>query len=157
MSSRGKLIEVRGLGALICEKFAAEGASVAINYSASQDRAEQVAKKVESFGVKAVCIKADCGIPEDNARLVKETVEGLGGLDVIVANAGWTRFADFANLNDLSLEEWNKMWACNVMAHIQLVQAAGPIMKANQEGGAYIITSSVAVGINGKVLCLKSD
>lgn len=84
-------------------------------------------------------------MPEDNARLVKETVDGLGGLDVIVANAGWTRFANFADLNDLSLEEWNKCWACNVMAHLQLVQAAGPIFSKNEEGGSYIITSSVAV------------
>lgn len=94
--------------------------------------------------MKAICIQADCGVPEDNTRLVRETIEGLGGLDIIIANAGWTRFADFANLNDLSLEEWNKCWACNVMAHLQLLQAAGPTFNANEEGGAYIITSSIA-------------
>ena len=51
--------------------------------------------------------------------MVKETVEKLGGLDIIVANAGWTRFSDFKDLNALSLEEWNKVssiplptWAC---------------------------------------------
>ena len=62
-----------------------------------------------------------------------------------MANAGWTRFADFGDLNDLSLEEWNKCWACNVMSHVQLMQAAAPTMMANEDGGAYIITSSVAV------------
>lgn len=118
-----------------------------MNYASSKDRAEDVAKKVETHGGKAICIKADCGVPEDNARLIKETVEGLGGLDVIVANAGWTRFADFGNLNDLSLEEWNKCWACNVMSHLQLLQAANTIFAGNEEGGAYIITSSVAVSI----------
>jgi len=50
----------------------------------------------------------DAGIAEDNARLVKETVEQLGGLDIIIANAGWTRFAPFGDLYDLSYEEWNK-------------------------------------------------
>lgn len=134
----------RGLGALICEKFAAQGANVAVNYASSKDRAEEVAKKVEAHGAKAVCIQADCGVPEDNVRLVKETVEAFGGLDIIIANAGWTRFADFGNLNDLSLEEWNKCWACNVMAHLQLLQVAGPIFEKNPEGGVYIITSSVA-------------
>jgi len=76
------------LGALICEKFAAEGANVVVNYASSKDRAEEVVKKCEAQGVKAICIKADCGVPEDNVRLVKETVDGLGGLDVIIANAG---------------------------------------------------------------------
>lgn len=51
----------------------------------------------------------DGGVPEDNRRLVKETVEQLGGLDVIIANAGWTRFANFGDLNDMSLDEWNKV------------------------------------------------
>lgn len=134
----------RGLGALICEKFAAEGANIVVNYVSSKERAEEVAKKCEAQGVKAICIKADCGVAEDNVRLVRETVDGLGGLDVIVANAGWTRFAEFGNLNDLSLEEWNKCWACNVMSHLQLLQIAQPIFDKNDEGGAYIITSSVA-------------
>jgi len=40
---------------------------------------------------------------------VKETVDQLGGLDIIVANAGWTRFSDFADLNALPLEDWNKV------------------------------------------------
>jgi NAD(P)-dependent dehydrogenase (short-subunit alcohol dehydrogenase family) len=40
---------------------------------------------------------------------VKETVEKLGGLDIIVANAGWTRFSNFADLNALPLEDWNKV------------------------------------------------
>ena len=48
----------RGLGALICEKFAAEGSNVAVNYVSSKDRADEVAEKVRGFGVKAVVIQA---------------------------------------------------------------------------------------------------
>jgi len=55
-----------------------------------------------------VLIAKDAGVIEDNIRMVKETVEGLGGLDIIIANAGWTRFAEFGNLNDLTHDEWNK-------------------------------------------------
>jgi NAD(P)-dependent dehydrogenase (short-subunit alcohol dehydrogenase family) len=50
----------------------------------------------------------DAGVPEDNVRLVSDTVKELGGLDVIIANAGWTRFANFGDLYDLSHEEWDK-------------------------------------------------
>lgn len=48
-------------------------------------------------------------MPEDNVRLVKETVGKLGGLDIIVANAGWTRFSNFKDLNALPLEDWNRV------------------------------------------------
>lgn len=46
---------------------------------------------------------------EDSVRLIKETVQQLGGLDIIINNAGWTRFATFGDINDLSHDEWNKV------------------------------------------------
>jgi len=48
---------------------------------------------------------------DDCVRLVKETVQELGGLDIIINNAGWTRFATFGDINDLSHDEWNKVLA----------------------------------------------
>lgn len=59
----------RGLGALVCEKFAAEGSNVAINYHSNKEAAEQVAKKVESYGVKATIIQAvsDSGLTASNS------------------------------------------------------------------------------------------
>jgi NAD(P)-dependent dehydrogenase (short-subunit alcohol dehydrogenase family) len=61
-----------------------------------------------------------------------------------VANAGWTRFSDFSDLNSMSHDEWNKCWATNVMSHLQLMQAVGPIFNSNPDGGVYLISSSVA-------------
>jgi len=74
-----------------------------------EDRAKDVVQKCEGLGVRAFAVKGDAGNAEDNARIVKETVEKLGGLDIVVANAGWTRFSDFKDLNALSHEEWNKV------------------------------------------------
>ncbi|KAI3546807.1 hypothetical protein CSPX01_04049 [Colletotrichum filicis] len=134
----------RGLGARICQKFAREGAHVMVNYVSNENRARQVVDKVQSFGVKAFMVQGDAGNADHNARIVKETVEKLGGLDIIVANAGWTRLSDFGDLNALCLEEWNKCYATNALCHLQLMQAAGPIFNANSEGGVYLITSSIA-------------
>jgi NAD(P)-dependent dehydrogenase (short-subunit alcohol dehydrogenase family) len=95
----------------------------------SKDRADQVADKCKEFGVKTAVVQAvrmhhrllkpscllsdgvpqDIGVVEDTIRLVKESVEQLGGLDIIINNAGWTRFANFGDLNDLSHDEWNKV------------------------------------------------
>jgi len=135
----------RGLGALICEKFAEEGCNIIVNYVSSQDQAHEVAKICsDKWGVKTAVIQADAGIAADNVRLVKESVEALGGLDVIIANAGWTRFSTFSDLRALSHDEWNKCWATNVMSHLQLMQEAAPIFNANPDGGVYLISSSVA-------------
>lgn len=118
-------------------KFAAEGCNVVVNYVSSKDRAEEVVEKCErEFGVKSTAIKAvrntgptsgeaimeeqsmaltqftkDIGIVEDCIRLVKNTVEELGGLDIIVNNAGWTKFTAFHDLDALSREEWDKVSA----------------------------------------------
>ena len=50
--------DIRGIGALICEKFAAEGSNVAVNYMSSKERADQVADKCKGFGVKVAVIQA---------------------------------------------------------------------------------------------------
>ncbi|EXJ59119.1 alcohol dehydrogenase [Cladophialophora yegresii CBS 114405] len=134
----------RGLGALLCEKFAAEGSNVVVNYVSSKDRADQVANKCKELGAKTAVIQADIGVVEDTIRLVKESVEQLGGLDIIINNAGWTRFTNFGDLNDMSHDEWNKCWSTNVMSHLVLMQQAVPIFNANPDGGAFIISSSIA-------------
>lgn len=135
----------RGLGAVICEKFAAEGSNIIINYVSSKDKAEEVAGKCkDDFGVKVAIVQGDVGVAVDCVRLVKETVQQLGGLDIIVNNAGWTRFAKFGDLNDLSHEEWDKCWRTNVMSQLCLMQEAVPIFNANPEGGVFLVCSSIA-------------
>ncbi|KAK5065089.1 hypothetical protein LTR84_000925 [Exophiala bonariae] len=134
-----------GLGAVICEKFAAQGADIAVNYVSNKERAEEVAEQCrKEFGVRVVTLQADAGSADDIARLVEQSVEQLGGLDVVIHNAGWTRFATFGDLNDLSIDEWNKCWNVNVMSQLLLMQQVAPIFKNNSEGGVFIITSSVA-------------
>ncbi|EAW10824.1 SDR family NAD(P)-dependent oxidoreductase [Aspergillus clavatus NRRL 1] len=135
----------RGLGALVCEKFAAEGCNIAINYHSSRDIAEGLADRLSrDFSVKCIVLQGDSELPEDNQRIVQEAKEQLSGLDIIIANAGWTRFANNRDIYDLSPEEWDKCWRVNVMSHLQLMQTAKPILENNPEGGAYIMTSSIA-------------
>jgi NAD(P)-dependent dehydrogenase (short-subunit alcohol dehydrogenase family) len=70
----------------------------------------------------------DAAIPEDNVRVIKETVDKLGGLDVIVANAGWTRFSPFGDINALPLEDWNKVLYCLPPKEVSLTEetSVGP-------------------------------
>ena len=80
----------------------------------------------------------------DCVQCIKDTIAAFGGLDIIVANAGWTRFSDFNDLASMSDDEWNKCWMTNVMGPKKFVEAAMPTFKENAEGGVVIITGSVA-------------
>ncbi|GFF46552.1 granaticin polyketide synthase putative ketoacyl reductase 2 [Aspergillus udagawae] len=151
----------RGLGAVICQKFAAEGCNVAINYHSSRAVAEDLASRLaKEYSIKSIVLQGDAELPEDNQRVVQEANEQLSGLDIVIANAGWTRFANQRDIYDLSFEEWDKAsyrlavlvrdancmqgWRVNVMSHLQLMQAAKPIFEKNVDGGVYIMTSSIA-------------
>lgn len=135
----------RGLGAEIARKFAAQGSNIAINYANAEGPAKALASELESaHGVKTAVIQGDATVMDDCARCVKETIAAFGGLDGIIANAGWTRFSDFADLDSMKDDEWNKCFAAQVLGPKRLIQTALPTWKANAEGGFMIITSSIA-------------
>jgi len=84
------------------------------------------------------------GVLKDCQRLVQESIKGLGGLDIIINNAGWTKFCDFGDLNALSEEDWDKCWATNTKSHLRLLREALPTFNTNPEGGVFLISSSIA-------------
>ncbi|KAI5845444.1 hypothetical protein BZA05DRAFT_476604 [Tricharina praecox] len=135
----------RGLGAVTAERFAREGANVVINYVSSSAAAEALAAELAAkYGVKAVAIQADMAIEKECHGLVVATLAALGGLDVIISNAGWTRKCVFSDVSGVSSEDWDRCYAINVKANLFLLQAALPTFNANPEGGALLVTSSAA-------------
>ncbi|KAJ5709965.1 hypothetical protein N7493_009557 [Penicillium malachiteum] len=135
----------RGLGAVISEKFAAEGSNVAINYMSNKQTADEVAKDLASkYNVKTVVIQGDAGKQESAASTVKSSIEQLGGLDVIISNAGWTKITNFPDLDAMDDEDWDKCWNINVKSSLYLFKAAKSTFDANPEGGAFLITASTA-------------
>jgi NAD(P)-dependent dehydrogenase (short-subunit alcohol dehydrogenase family) len=94
--------------------------------------------------VKTHVIQGDGGVVADIERCVSETVSTFGGLDVIIGNAGFTKFSDFKDLNALTYEEWDKCWNTNVKGNHALLKTALPIFNKNAEGGVFIMTSSIA-------------
>jgi 3-oxoacyl-[acyl-carrier protein] reductase len=122
----------RGIGAAIVKRLAAEGADVALTYSSSPDRAEQVVKAAEALGVKALAIQADSADAEAVVNAVEKTVQELGGIDILVNNAG---VALMAPLADYKLSDFDRTFAINVRAVFVATQAAAKHMK---EGGRVI-------------------
>jgi 3-oxoacyl-[acyl-carrier protein] reductase len=126
----------RGIGAAIAKRLAADGAAVAITYSSSSAKADEVVKAIVSAGGKAIAIKADSVDAAAVKSAIGETVKRLGGLDVLVNNAG---IAVIAPLDQFSLEDFDRMVAVNVRAVFVAAQEAARHMK---EGGRIITIGS---------------
>lgn len=89
------------------------------------------------------------GREEECIRTVQESISLLGGLDIIISNAGYTRFSDFKDLSAPTTEDWDLCYAVNVKANAILLREALPTFTGNEEGGVLIITSSIAGRITG--------
>ncbi|CAN6667558.1 probable NADP-dependent mannitol dehydrogenase [Trichomonascus vanleenenianus] len=132
-----------GLGAAIVEALAAKGCHLVINYSSSQERAEVLAKAVaEKYGVKAVAKRGDVSSQEVCEALVEETVKEMGQVDLVVSNAGWTRFIPFSDIDDITPEDLDKCFGVNVKAHFYLFRSL--TKHVGPEGASFIVTSSIA-------------
>ncbi|KAI1447926.1 NAD(P)-binding protein [Annulohypoxylon stygium] len=140
-----------GLGAAASRLFAKNGFRVIVNYANNEERANKLLAelpalstlptdgKSENFAV----IKADLGSRDDINRLVKETVDRFGRLDVIFSNGGWTRFRGLTSIDDNAHEEdWDRTFNLNVKSHMWLMHAAKKHLDETE--GAFITTASIA-------------
>ena len=144
-----------GLGAAAARALASEGMRVIINYSANKQRADDLVRSLfieffkqlkpddEISHPRFVAIRADLGAREDITRLLDETIEVMSRLDVVVSNGGWTRFSNFADLED-NVEEtdWDQCFNMNVKSHLWLIHAAKKYLDETE--GAFITTASLA-------------
>jgi 3-oxoacyl-[acyl-carrier protein] reductase len=126
----------RGIGAAIAKRLAADGASVAITYAKDADAAASVVKAIEQSGGKAIAIQADAADADALRRAVEKTVAALGGIDVLVNNAGTAIPKRF---EDTTLEELDRLIDINVRGTMIATQAA---LKHMKSGGRIIMIGS---------------
>ncbi len=126
----------RGIGAAIAKRLASEGAAVAITYTKGADAASSVVKEIEKAGGKAIAIQADATNPEAVKNAVNNTVSTLGGIDVLVNNAGMAIAKKF---EETTLEEIDQMMALNVRGAFVATHAA---LKHMKKGGRIIMIGS---------------
>src|SRR6202030_3921704 len=111
----------RGIGASIAKALAAEGADVAITYEKSADRAAEVVSAIKANGRKAVAIQANSADVGAVKTSIDKAVAKLGGLDIMVNNAGILRVAA---LSDISIEDIDALLNVTVRAQIIASKAA---------------------------------
>jgi 3-oxoacyl-[acyl-carrier protein] reductase len=141
----GKLVLVTGastgIGAAVSRAFAAQGARVAVHFNAHSQAAAGVAGQIREAGGAAVLVQGELSRPDTARRVVEESAAALGGLDVLINNAGsLVARRPFLETDDAFLDA---VFDLNVRAVIAAVRSAVPYMEA-RSGGAIINVGSVA-------------
>ncbi len=127
-----------GIGAATALELSRRGWSVVINYAKSAEAAKQVAAQCGD----AVAVQADVGRDGDCRRLAQSALDRWGRVDALVNNAGTTKFVPHANLDDLSDEDFLRIYRVNVVAAFQMTRACASALRAAR--GAVVNVSSLA-------------
>lgn len=131
----------RGIGAAVVRRLAADGAAVAVNYRSSAESAEALVAELKDKGRHGVALQADVSDLTTLRPLVARTVDALGGLDILVSNAG---IEYFGALETLTPADYEQVFTTNVAAQLFAAQAAAAVMG---DGGRIVLTSSVSARI----------
>jgi short-subunit dehydrogenase len=128
-----------GIGRETALLFAKEGCRLSLA-ARRKDRLDALAEEVKSLGGQALSVHADVSREEQVERLVQQTTQHFGGLDVLVNNAG---FGLFAKISDTTVEDLHSIFATNFVGTFYAIKAALPVLQ-QQKGGHIINVSSVA-------------
>lgn len=151
MNLEGKAAIVTGagvsVGRAVALDLARRGVSVAVNYSRSVAEAEQTAADCEKLGVRAICVQADVGQDDQVRAMTEKAVAAFGRLDVLVNNAGVTRFIDHADMDKVGDDDWDYIFRTNVWGTFVCTRAAAPALR--RDGGGVVINLSSVAGVYG--------
>jgi 3-oxoacyl-[acyl-carrier protein] reductase len=127
-----------GMGAATAKELARRGWRVAVNYAKSAADAERIARECG----EAIAVQADVSKDADCRRLAKTVLDKWGRIDGLVNNAGTTKFVKHADMEGLLAEDFQNIFALNLVAPFQMIRACAAALKASR--GAVVNISSVA-------------
>jgi NAD(P)-dependent dehydrogenase (short-subunit alcohol dehydrogenase family) len=137
-----------GIGAATVRLFASRGWNVVVNASSDMARAEAVAQECRALGAQALVVQANVADDADCLRLAAQTQAHFGRADVLVNNAGTTKFVALKNLDGLEAEDFQRIYAVNVVGAYQLTRALVPLLQ--QQAGAGVVNISSVASMMGR-------
>ncbi|TGG91724.1 SDR family oxidoreductase [Natronospirillum operosum] len=130
----------RGLGAVIAETLAEQGADVAISYVSSADKANVVVEKLREKGVRAIAIQSDQADLAAARPLIEAVTSHFGKLDILVNNAAIAVQGKLVDDPELDTVNLDRQWQINVMGAVATTRAAAPVLS---DGGRIIFVGSL--------------
>ena len=144
MTFQGKSVLItgasEGIGRALALALAREGACLCL-VARNETRLVELAQELRSTGTKVATVVADVTVPADATRMVRETVAALGGLDILVLNAGGSMWAEFETLQDPDAAA-RQLMELNFFSCVRITQAALPHLKRSR--GLIVPVASVA-------------
>lgn len=134
----------RGIGKEIALTLAKDGFDIALNYRSESDDLENIKKEIENLKVKCYLVKADVSNYEECEEAVKNTVEKLGQIDVLVNNAGITKDMLILRMKE---KDFKDVIDVNLVGTFNMTKSTVPYMMKQKSGR--IINISSVVGISG--------
>ncbi|MSQ20631.1 MAG: SDR family oxidoreductase [Betaproteobacteria bacterium] len=134
-----------GIGKSAVLALARAGYDVAINYASSEAAAKKTAAEAAALGVRTLLVKCDVSDETGVRAMLAKVGETFGHLDVLVNNAGTTANWKPKDLETLSLDEWDRVFAVNVRGLFQVTRAAVPLLKKGVN--ACIVNTASIVGL----------
>lgn len=149
MDLEGKAAIVTGggvsVGRAVALDLAKRGAAVAVNYSRSAKEAEETAAECERLGGRALAVRADVRDDAAVRSMTEKTLAAFGRLDVLINNAGVTRFIDHADMEGVSVDDWDFIFRTNVWGTFACTRAALPALRS--DGGGVVVNLSSIAGV----------
>ena len=140
-----------GLGAATAAILAKGGGKIVVNYSNSKKEAEETADLCRKAGAEVLVVQGDVSRDED-CKKIAATANAWGKLDILINNAGTTKHVPHHDLDGLSAEDFQRIYAVNTIGPFQMICAARPLLeaaaKASSRSSSVVNVSSVA-GIGG--------
>ena len=130
-----------GIGRETAVLFAKQGAQVVINYKSAETDAQETLHLVEAAGGKGYLAQADVSDASAAATLIHEAARLMDGLDVLVNNAGITRFIPFGDLDSVTAEDWDVLYKTNVQSMFFCCREAAKVMP---EGSCIVNLASIS-------------
>jgi len=136
-----------GVGAATAKLLAQKGANIVINYASNHEGGTRAADACRAEGVKALVCQGDVSDDAACKKIVDQTMEEFGRIDVLVNNAGTTKFNAHSNLGGLDKDDFFNIYGVNVVGPYQMVRAAEQALRAS--GDAAVVNVASIAGVEG--------
>ena len=146
-----------GVGRATALQLAERGANVVINYSRSEDDAKAAVALVEQAGAKALLVRADVSHDDEVRDMAAQALDAFGSVDILVNNAATTAFVNFADLEGMAEEHWDRILAVNLKGPFFCTRAVAPAMKEAGEGAIVNVASIAGIRAVGSSIAYAAS